>query len=115
MAHHGEREPVYASKMLVGALYRSELAGELAKLGYGIERIHADGRFEIAGVPRDTVEAFSARRVQIEAALEERGLGGTAENQHLARRAALMTRAVKRDVDRDALRETWAGQAAHLV
>ena len=107
-------ESLYASKMLLGALYRSELAGELAKLGYGIERTHSDGRFEIAGVPRETVEAFSTRRAEIEAAMEERGLGGTAENQHLARRAALMTRAARRDVDRDALRETWAGQAAHL-
>ncbi len=107
-------EGLYASKMLLGALYRSELAGELATLGYGIERTHSDGRFEIAGVPRETIEAFSTRRAEIEAAMEERGLGGTAENQHLARRAALMTRAAKRDVDRDELRGTWAKQAADL-
>ena len=107
-------ESLYASKMLLGALYRSELAGELAKLGYGIERTHSDGRFEIAGVSRETIEAFSTRRAEIEAAMEEQGLGGTAENQHLARRAALMTRAAKRDVDRDELRGTWAKQAADL-
>ena len=107
-------ESLYASKMLLGALYRSELAGELAKLGYGIERTHSDGRFEIAGVSRETVEAFSSRRAEIEAAMESRGLGSTAENQHLARRAALMTRAAKRDVDREALRETWDRQAADL-
>ncbi len=112
--HTMANERLYASKMLLGALYRSELAGELTKLGYRIERTHSDGRFEIAGVPRETVEAFSTRRAEIEAAMEERGLGGTAENQHLARRAAMMTRAGKRDVDRDALRETWAGQATHL-
>ena len=45
---------LYASKMLLGALYRNELAGELARLGYGIERTHAEGRFEIAGVSRET-------------------------------------------------------------
>ncbi|MDE0031532.1 MAG: conjugative relaxase [Deltaproteobacteria bacterium] len=112
--HTMANESLYASKMLLGALYRSELAGELARLGYGIERTHSDGRFEIAGVSRETVEAFSTRRAEIEAAMEERGLGGTAENQHLARRAALMTRAARRDVDRDALRETWAKQAAEL-
>ena len=112
--HTMANESLYASKMLLGALYRSELAGELARLGYGIERTHSDGRFELAGVSRDTVEAFSTRRAEIEAAMEERGLGGTAENQHLARRAALMTRAARRDVDRDALRETWARQAAEL-
>jgi conjugative relaxase-like TrwC/TraI family protein len=107
-------ESLYGSKMLLGALYRNELAGELAKLGYGVEKTHADGRFEIAGVARDTIEAFSTRRAEIEAAMEARGLGGTAENQHLARRAALMTRAHKRDVDKEALRETWTRQAAGL-
>ena len=107
-------ESLYASKMLLGALYRSELAGELAKLGYGIERTHADGRFEIAGVSRQIIDAFSTRRAEIEAAMEGRGLGPTADNQHLARRAALMTRAAKRDVDRAELRENWARQAAAL-
>ena len=52
-------ERLYASKMLLGALYRSELAGDLARLGYRIEKTHADGRFEIGGVPRETIEAFS--------------------------------------------------------
>ena len=107
-------ESLYSSKMLLGALYRNELAGELEKLGYGIEKTHSDGRFEIAGVSRETIEAFSTRRAEIEAAMEARGLGRTAENQHLARRAALMTRAHKRDVDKEALRGTWARQAADL-
>ena len=107
-------ERLYRSKMLLGALYRSEIAGELAKLGYGIEKTHADGRFEIAGVSREIIEAFSTRRAEIEAAMEARGFGSTAQNQHLARRAALMTRAHKRDVDKGELRETWAKQAADL-
>ena len=42
--------------------------------------------------------------------MEGRGLGGTAENQHLARRAALMTPAAKLDVDRDALHCAGAGR-----
>ena len=107
-------ERLYASKMLLGALYRNELAGELAKLGYGIEKTHADGRFEIAGVPRAVIDAYSTRRAEIEAAMAERGMGGTAENQRLAQRAALFTRAAKRDVDRVALRESWLEQAADL-
>ncbi len=107
-------ERLYASKMLLGALYRSELARELKKLGYGIEKTHADGRFEIAGVSREMIEAFSTRRAEIEAAMHELGLGTTGENPHLARRAALMTRAHKRDVDREVLRGTWARQATDL-
>ena len=107
-------ERLYESKMLLGALYRSELAQGLARLGYGIEKTHADGRFEIAGVSRQVVEAFSTRRAEIEAAVAERGAESTAENQRLAQRAALMTRAAKREVDRDELRESWEKQAAEL-
>ena len=66
-------EKLYASKMLLGAMYRNELARDLGKLGYGIEKTHADGRFEIAGVPRGIVEAFSTRRAEIEAAMERAG------------------------------------------
>ena len=107
-------EKLYESKMLLGALYRSELAAGLARLGYGIEKTHADGRFEIAGVSREVVEAFSTRRAEIEAAVAERGGGDTADDQRLAQRAALMTRAAKRDVDRDELRESWERQAEAL-
>ena len=71
-------EKLYASKMLIGALYRSELARELGGLGYRLEKTHADGRFEISGVPRKTIEAFSTRRAEIEAAMAQRGLGDPA-------------------------------------
>ena len=107
-------ERLYASKMLIGAMYRSELARELGALGYAVEKTHADGRFEIAGVPRKVVEAFSTRRAEIEAAMAKYGLGDPAENQSLAQRAALMTRAHKRDIDKDALRQSWKNQAAGL-
>ncbi len=107
-------EGLYERQKLIGMLYRSELARNLTELGYGIEKTHADGRFEIAGVSRGVIEAFSTRRAEIEAAMEERGLGATAENPRIAERAALMTRAKKRDVDRDALRGVWERQAGDL-
>ena len=113
-------EKLYASKMLIGALYRAELARGLEELGYAIEKTHADGRFEIAGapgrspVPRTVIDAFSTRHAEIEAAMASRGLGDPAANQRLAERAALMTRSHKRDVDKEALRETWQRQASEL-
>ena len=107
-------ERLYASKMLIGALYRAELARGLEELGYAVEKTHADGRFEIAGVPRPVIDAFSTRRAEIEAAMEARGLGDPAANPRVAERAALMTRSHKRDVDKEALRETWQRQAADL-
>ena len=107
-------EGLYLQQKLIGMLYRNELAGSLARLGYGIEKTHADGRFEVAGVSRDTIEAFSTRRAEIEAAMAERNLGNSADNPRLAERAALMTRAAKRDIDRGELRDAWRKQAADL-
>ena len=107
-------EKLYGSKMLLGALYRSELAASLTRLGYDIEKTHADGRFEIAGVSRDTIEAFSTRRTEIEAAMAERGLGTSGDNPRLAERASLMTRAKKRDIDRSELSGVWDRQATDL-
>ena len=107
-------ERLYASKMLIGALYRNELARELGGIGYRIEKTHADGRFEIAGVSRKVIESFSTRRQAIEAAMAERGLDGPAADPRLAERAALMTRAAKRDVDRAELGAVWERQAAGL-
>ena len=107
-------ETLYRRQKLIGMVYRSELAQGLEAVGYRIQKTHADGRFEIAGVPRGVIEAFSTRRAEIEAAMEGFGLGDTASSPHLAERAALMTRARKRDVDREALRGTWREQAASL-
>ena len=112
-------ERLYASKMLLGALYRSELAQGLMRLGYEIEKTHSDGRFEIAGVSRRVIKAFSTRRAEIEAAVAERSPEGTngtegAAGQRLAERVALMTRAAKRDMDREGLRDMWREQAAEL-
>ena len=107
-------EKLYDSKMLLGAIYRNELAAGLTRLGYDIEKTHADGRFEIAGVSREAIRAFSTRRAEIEAAMAERGLGDTADHPRHAERAALMTRATKREVDRHELRRVWQRQAADL-
>ena len=107
-------EGLYERQKLIGMLYRSELAHALSRLGYDIEKTHADGRFEIGGVSRGVVEAFSTRRAEIEAAMAERNLGESADSPRLAERAALMTRAAKRDIDRDELTGVWEKQAADL-
>ena len=105
---------LFKGKMAIGAIYRAELAQGLKGLGYGIGKTHADGRFEIEGVPREVIDAFSTRRAEIEAAMAERGMGESKDNPHLAARAALMTRAAKRDIDRGALARSWQRQAKGL-
>ena len=105
---------LYRNKMAIGAIYRAELAHGLKDLGYGIDKTHSDGRFEIAGVSREAIQAFSTRRAEIEAAIAARNEGASIHSPKLADRAALMTRASKRDVDRDDLRRTWECQATEL-
>ena len=105
---------LFNGKMAIGAIYRAELAQGLKGLGYGIGKTHADGRFEIEGVSREVIDAFSTRRAEIEAAMTERGMGESKDNPHLAARAALMTRAAKRDIDRDELGRSWQRQAKVL-
>ena len=46
--------------------------------------------------------------------MAERNLGNSADSPRLAERAALMTRAAKRDIDREELRDVWRKQAAGL-
>ncbi len=105
---------LYRNKMAIGAVYRAELARDLKDLGYGIEKTHPDGRFEISGVSREVVEGFSTRRAEIEAAMMARDEGAPLDNPKLADRAALMTRGRKRDVDKGELRRSWERQAAEL-
>ena len=105
---------LYRNKMAIGSIYRAELAQGLKGLGYGIGKSHADGRFEIEGVPREVIDAYSSRRAEIEAAMAERGMGESKDSPHLADRAALLTRAAKHDVDKAALRRTWQRQAKAL-
>ena len=105
---------LYAGKMTIGTIYRAELARSLKGLGYRIEKTHTDGRFEIAGVPRKVIEAFSTRRTEIEAAMRKREHGAPGDNPRLADRAALMTRAAKRDVDKAEVVRSWSRQAADL-
>ena len=65
-------------------------------------------------MPRDVIEAFSTRRAEIEAAMKARGFDDPGDNKKLADRAALMTRAHKRDVDKGELRRIWSRQASEL-
>ncbi len=105
---------LFKGKMTIGVIYRAELARRVGELGYGIEKTHPDGRFEIAGVSREVIEEFYTRRSEIDAAMREHGLGRTGDNPDLAARATLMTRAAKRDVERGELRRSWERQAAEM-
>src|SRR5216683_604468 len=95
---------IYRSQTLGTAIYRSELAREVQKLGYRIQLTAGNGAWELEGYTREQVVAFSQRRQDIERHMAEAGLKGAAAAQF----ATLKTRQAKADYDES---ETQGGVA----
>lgn len=98
---------IYQNKMLLGAIYRSELARQLQIAGMQIEVQHSDGRFELAGYSPNLIKKFSTRSADIERDLNERGHNRASAHAAITKIAALNTRAAKQDLNRDALFKSW--------
>ena len=71
---------IFVSQRYVTALYRSELAHRLEKLGYELER-GKHGQPEIKGYTKEYLEASSPRGEQIKDHLREQGIDGAAAAQ----------------------------------
>ncbi len=71
---------MFVSQRYATAVYRSELALHLEKLGYEVER-GKHGQPEIRGYTKDYLEASSPRREQIKDHLREQGIDGAAAAQ----------------------------------
>ena len=78
---------LYLWQKAATAMYQSALRAELAPLGVSWS-VRRNGLGELSDIPRTVLRAFSKRRVEIEAALEETGF----ESQRAAEVAALATR-----------------------
>jgi len=102
-------EELYRNKLLLGAIYRNELAQECRKLGYEIEKRPKD-LFEIKGYTQQQLEHFSKRRQHIEALV---GPTATAEEKQWA---ALYQRPAKgKELPLDELAGWWQGQDEALT
>ncbi|SEA87981.1 MobF family relaxase [Rubrimonas cliftonensis] len=97
---------LYDAKMEIGLRYRQELALRVQQLGYNID-IKPNGTFEIRGVSRETMAAFSTRRTEIEAKLEALGIEPGEASAKESAAATLSTRRSKGAVDHDAVYEGW--------
>jgi conjugative relaxase-like TrwC/TraI family protein len=71
---------IFVSQRYVTAVYRSELALRLERLGYEIER-GKHGQPEVKGYTKEYLEASSPRREQIKDHLREQGIDGAAAAQ----------------------------------
>lgn len=105
-----ESREIYRHKLAAGAIYRAQLAEELRSLGYCIE---ADGdSMRIAGSSAELERRWSTRRVQIEAALQERGIDPG--NARASEVAALDSRRHKKNEPAGEIHARWRAQAAEL-
>ena len=95
---------MYKSRNFIDAIYMSELARTVQRLGYRIER-RPDGRFELAGYTREQVEAFSERTRDIKLAREKLGMTNGPLPQQLREQIILGTRKTKHDHDPEALQQ----------
>lgn len=105
---------LYRHQLVIGALYRAELAREIRELGYDIRVEHTDGRFELAHITRTEIEAFSSRSAEIVAQLAEGGRDRVSATAREREVAALASRAAKQEFNRATLRESWREKAAEL-
>lgn len=106
---------LYAEQKFLGILYRAELAKRVLALGYRIRRSRQDGLFELAHITQEQVEAFSARRRAIDAALASRGESRATASARMREIAGLSTRRAKdASVRRDDLLDAWGARAAAL-
>lgn len=102
--------PIFRSAREVGAYYRSALAHQLQQRGYAIEQGTGNhGRyFEIAGVPRGLLDAFSARSREVARAAERfRAKWGRAPERGELRQLKLENRKAKVPVTRADLQVVW--------
>lgn len=92
--HALRSDELYNRQHVMGAVFNAELRARVEELGYATKPAMnpINGAFEIAGVPRAAVDAFSTRSAEIASALAEAGREGTARERELA---ALGTRAAK--------------------
>jgi hypothetical protein len=106
---HRSLDPIeiYRSQTFGGAVYLSELAREVQKLGYRVEATDSKGGWEIAGYSREQVMAFSQRSQEIEQRMKEEGW----EGPRAARWAALETRMAKGTFEESALKTEWRERA----
>lgn len=97
----------------LGAVYRAELAAELAKQGYSI-RHDRDGMFELGHISRAQLEGFSQRSAQIEERLAKQGLTRETATAAEKQAATMQSRATKTSAEREAVFRDWQARAKEL-
>lgn len=113
--HAIQSKEIYDRQHVLGTVFNAELRSRVEQLGYATvaAKNPIDGAFEIAGISRKAVEAFSTRAAEIRQACAERGrFDPSARERELA---ALSTRRGKGDPQNSQDRvEGWRVLAAKV-
>lgn len=102
-----DNEAIYRAKMLLGMIYRNELAQAVQALGYSIRITHPRyGLWELQGFSAQQLTQFSKRAEQIQEVV-----GDGASSQRKAKATVFSGRPKKQTVPSDQLAESWQQQA----
>jgi conjugative relaxase-like TrwC/TraI family protein len=102
---------IWENKAVIASVYNAFLRLEVQRLGYDIAATGKHGQFEVARVPREVIEAFSQRRLEIQEQAQK------LEHQTPMAMAAVALRCrgeKPRDVDRAQLQAEWNARAETL-
>jgi conjugative relaxase-like TrwC/TraI family protein len=110
----GKWQALHADKLwshnsIIGSIYHAFLRAGLERIGYQVELKGKHGTFEISGVPKAVIGAFSQRREEILDHATRLGIKSPEGLREITKRS----RDPKLDVeDRAALKQGWIDQAA---
>lgn len=104
-------DELFRIRTTADSIYKNELARGLKSIGYEIDYAAGGRDFEIRGVSREQLQAFSERTAQINAALEARGIDPASASHAARQTAALDSRAAKSDLGKSVLSEMWREKA----
>jgi conjugative relaxase-like TrwC/TraI family protein len=97
-------DALFKENTLIGAVYHAELRASLEKLGYKIELTGKHGSFEIAGIDRATISAWSTRHNEIKAVAKDLDITSPKGLQAIAER----TRETKTEMSPAGLAGHWS-------
>ncbi|MPS71372.1 MAG: conjugative relaxase [Novosphingobium sp.] len=104
-------DKLWSNNTVIGSIYHAYLRAEMEKLGYKVELQGKHGTFEITGVPKAVIEAFSQRREQILLKAEQLGIVSAKGRDGVT----VNTRDPKLNVEgREGLLKDWSDKAAAL-
>lgn len=102
-----ETRSMYAVQLVMGQIYRNEIAHDMREIGHDLVFDPRTGLFEVEGMPGQLIRDYSQRAEQINAHAAEHGY----EGQAMRRISFFATRKAKEKVGLDDLQSRWQAQA----